>query len=36
MTDFFYKVDVNKMCELKIIIRKIEEVSGSSQVLGKP
>ncbi len=24
------------MCELKIIIRKIDEVSGTSQILGKP
>lgn len=36
VVDYFCKIDTSKICHLRIIIRKIEEVGSSNYILGRP
>jgi hypothetical protein len=36
VVDYFCKVDASKICQLKIIIRKLEEVKAGEEMVGHP
>jgi hypothetical protein len=37
VSDYFCKIDPSKICQLRIIVRKLEEAGGTQgQVLGRP
>lgn len=36
LVDYFSKLDENKICKLKIIIRKMSEVSAGNDLIGCP
>ena len=36
VTDYFCKIDPSKMCQLRIILRKIELNHNHNKIIGKP
>jgi len=36
VVDYFCKIDASKICQLKIIIRKLEEVKTGDELIGRP